>query len=95
MREAAAETVATGRSLGVFGTGPAAVYLSRLGSPSVRFLVDTNTRRVGRRVAGLDVVALEDVPQGSALVVSLPKPYAFDIVRKIQAAGRGLETRLF
>ncbi len=95
VRETAADAAAQGRPVGVFGTGPAAVYLSRLGAPSVRFLVDTNVRRVGRRVAGLDVLALEDVPEGSALVVSLPRPYALDVVRKVQAAGRRLEARLF
>jgi SAM-dependent methyltransferase len=95
VREAAAETAGGGRALGVFGTGPAAVYLSRLGSPAVRFLVDTNPRRVGRRVAGLDVLALGDVPEGSVVVVSLPTPYAFDVVSKVQAAGRRLEARLF
>ncbi len=95
VREAAAETAAAGRPLGVFGTGPAAVYLARLGGPSVRFLVDTNVRRVGRRVAGLEVLALPDVPEGSALVVSLPRPYALAVERKVQAAGRRLEARLF
>jgi hypothetical protein len=66
-----------------------------MGAPAVRFLVDTNARRVGRRVAGLDVLAVADVPEGSVLVVSLPRPYARDVVRKVEAQGRRLEARVF
>jgi len=69
---------------GLFGTSIAGTWLAAESDDAVRFFVDEDPSRAGRRYRGLPVYAPCDVPSGSRVFVGLPSTFALRICERLK-----------
>ncbi len=82
-----AQRCAETRSVGLFGTSIAATWMLGVLGERVGFFVDEDPSRVGKRYHGREVIAPEQVPAGSEVLMMLPLEVARRVVDRIGRAG--------
>jgi SAM-dependent methyltransferase len=80
---AAATKASESPNFGIFGSSISAMWLYGPLRERVKFLVDEDMSRVGRRIDGKPILSPNEIPARSTIFVPLVKPIAAQVVRRL------------